>query len=212
MVLINSFFRALGINKSNKLELSQFSKKSGISIKKLRYFNDENIMPSGVELERVLAVTNISEIELMLRMGVIDHSILELLSKHADKISKLFNSSSPIPEQKHRDTLVPVFKTGLGELYQTDCLDLLKQVPSNSIDMVFADPPFNLNKLYPSEINDDLKSENYIKWCETWINECIRVLKFNGSFFLWNLPKWRDRKSTRLNSSHTDISRMPSSA
>lgn len=191
MALSNSFFKALGLNKEKKLELVQFSKETGISLKKLRYFNENNIMPSGMELERILSVANISEIELMLRMGIVDHSILELLSIHADKISKLLNlESSSIQKQSHRNILRPVFKTDLGELYEADCLDLLTQIPSNSIDMVFADPPFNLNKLYPSEINDNLKSENYIKWCEKWINECIRVLKFNGSFFLWNLPRW----------------------
>ena len=71
---------------------------------------------------------------------------------------------------------------------------------------MFADPPFNLKKLYPSNIDDNLKSERYIHWCQQWIQECIRVLKHGGSLFLWNLPRWNVALSSfldgRLNFRH----------
>jgi site-specific DNA-methyltransferase (adenine-specific) len=66
----------------------------------------------------------------------------------------------------------------------------MKKMESNSVDLIFADPPFNLNKLYPSNIDDSLKTEKYIQWCQDWLNECVRILKNGGSLFLWNLPKW----------------------
>ncbi len=68
------------------------------------------------------------------------------------------------------------------------------------MDLVFADPPFNLNKLYPSGINDDLKADQYLSWCEKWIFECARILKPGGSFFIWNLPKWNSQTTEYLNS------------
>jgi site-specific DNA-methyltransferase (adenine-specific) len=39
-------------------------------------------------------------------------------------------------------------------------------------------------------MNDDIKSQTYLEWCERWLEECVRVLKPGGSLFLWNLPKW----------------------
>ncbi len=77
----------------------------------------------------------------------------------------------------------------MNEILQGDCLELLKKIPSNSIDCVFADPPFNLKKKYNSHKDKLLESE-YLQWCEKWINECVRVLKNDGFIFLHNIPKW----------------------
>lgn len=41
-----------------------------------------------------------------------------------------------------------VFSTDLGSLFEGDCLDILPYIYSQSIDTVFADPPFNLSKKY----------------------------------------------------------------
>lgn len=64
----------------------------------------------------------------------------------------------------------------INEILQGDCLDLFKKIPSNSIDCVFADPPFNLKKKYNS-YKDKLATQEYLEWCKEWINECVRVLK-----------------------------------
>ena len=81
-------------------------------------------------------------------------------------------------------------RTDLGVLYQGDCLPLLKHINDETMDLVFADPPFNLGKDYGSKVNDDIRDEEYVKWCKDWIDECIRVLKDGGAFFIYNLPKW----------------------
>jgi site-specific DNA-methyltransferase (adenine-specific) len=65
--------------------------------------------------------------------------------------------------------------------------------------MVFADPPFNLDKDYPSGIDDNRKEEEYLSWCETWLSHCTRVLKHGGSLFVWNIPKWNTYISRYLN-------------
>lgn len=82
------------------------------------------------------------------------------------------------------------FRTKLGRLYHGDCLELLAQMPDDSVDLVFADPPFNLAKDYGKGVNDSLATEEYLAWCETWIKECARVLAPGGAFFLFNIPKW----------------------
>jgi site-specific DNA-methyltransferase (adenine-specific) len=84
----------------------------------------------------------------------------------------------------------PIYATGLGALYKGDCLEILSHVRDNSIDTVFADPPFNLGKAYGDQVNDLLEDARYVGWCREWIDQCIRVLKPGGAFFLYNIPRW----------------------
>lgn len=90
-------------------------------------------------------------------------------------------------------------KTGLGTLYEGDCLDVMPALPPEVADVVFADPPFNLGKAYSSKINDALEEQDYLDWSERWITEAVRLLKPGGSFFLYNLPKWNLRLGEILN-------------
>lgn len=77
----------------------------------------------------------------------------------------------------------------INQILKGDCLKLFKSIPNNSIDCIFADPPFNLNKKYNSHI-DKLVETEYLDWCKLWIDECLRVLKDSGFIFLHNIPKW----------------------
>jgi site-specific DNA-methyltransferase (adenine-specific) len=70
-----------------------------------------------------------------------------------------------------------------------DCLELFADIPDNSVDMTFADPPFNLKKRYAS-YRDSLELQSYLDWCKQWITEMVRVTKPTGSVFLHNIPKW----------------------
>ena len=69
-----------------------------------------------------------------------------------------------------------------------DCILVLKELEENSIDIVFADPPFNLNKKYNS-YHDSMPLEVYYRWTEEWVKECVRVLRPSGSIFIYNIPK-----------------------
>ena len=70
-----------------------------------------------------------------------------------------------------------------------DCIEVMRQLPTGSVDLAFADPPYNLDKSYSSY--DDLRHDNeYISWCEQWLFEYQRILKPTGSLFVVNLPKW----------------------
>ena len=86
----------------------------------------------------------------------------------------------------------------LDKIFQGDCLTLFKSIPDNSIDITFADPPFNLKKEYKS-YNDSMSLHAYMEWCEKWISEMVRVTKPSGSIFLHNIPKWLTFYSQILN-------------
>jgi site-specific DNA-methyltransferase (adenine-specific) len=83
-----------------------------------------------------------------------------------------------------------IYGTKLGVLYQGDCFKILPYIRNESIDTVFADPPFNLSKEYGVNVNDNLPDKEYVNWCKAWIEHCVRVLKQGGSFFIYNIPKW----------------------
>lgn len=84
----------------------------------------------------------------------------------------------------------PVFNSEHGSLYQGDCLAVLPTIGDESVDLVFADPPFNLNKEYGKGINDARAADDYLAWCEAWIKESVRIIKPGGAFYLFNIPKW----------------------
>ena len=68
-----------------------------------------------------------------------------------------------------------------GVIYQLDCVEFLKKIKSNSIDMVFADPPYNIKKANWDNIGD---TDEYVEWCMSWISECSRILKETGTLYI----------------------------
>lgn len=64
-----------------------------------------------------------------------------------------------------------------------DCLKNLSKIPDNSIDLIFADPPYNIGKDFGNNKDKWNSREEYINWCKLWIDECFRILKDNGTFY-----------------------------
>jgi site-specific DNA-methyltransferase (adenine-specific) len=83
----------------------------------------------------------------------------------------------------------PTLETKLGKLCNADCLDVMPLLGKGNIDLIFANPPFNLGKDYGNGVSDSLKDHEYLRWCERWIAEGVRVLTPGGAYFLWNLPR-----------------------
>jgi len=90
-----------------------------------------------------------------------------------------------------------------NSIVQGDSLELLKQIPDKSIDLVFADPPYNLqlkDTLYRPDqttveavTNDWDKFETYQaydEFCNSWLRECKRILKDGGS--LWVIGSYHN--------------------
>ncbi len=93
----------------------------------------------------------------------------------------------------------PFLTTKKGVLFAEDCLVLLKDMRSESIDCVFADPPFNLGKDYKNGYHDKMSQFQYFSWCEKWISECCRVLRPGGAIFIYATPELAVRFGNVLN-------------
>lgn len=70
-----------------------------------------------------------------------------------------------------------------GKIHQGDCVKGLTKVPDGSVDLAFADPPFNIGYEY-DEYEDKLEDEHYIDWSREWMSQVHRVLKGHGTFWL----------------------------
>jgi site-specific DNA-methyltransferase (adenine-specific) len=68
-----------------------------------------------------------------------------------------------------------------GQLYQGDSIAWLKSLKSESVDLVFADPPYNLNK---ADWDSFENQEAYIQWSLQWIEQASRVLTPIGSLYI----------------------------
>ncbi len=68
----------------------------------------------------------------------------------------------------------------LNKIYLGDCLELMRQLEDNSVDLVLTDPPYNIGK------EEWDKIDNYISWFGKVLKEIERVLKDNGSFYFFH--------------------------
>ncbi|MCL5405850.1 MAG: site-specific DNA-methyltransferase [Deltaproteobacteria bacterium] len=194
----SEFFKALGISAADRFAVKRFADASGVPVERLWHYNGSNAVPSGCDLDKVCSASGVSPIELMLKMGVLDRRIIKALKSKAEDVFALIQDDVERPRGR-TEPQPAVFQTKLGRLYQGDCLAVMQSMGSDTVDLIFADPPFNLKKLYPSGVDDDLKEARYLEWCENWAAECARLLKPGGSLFFWNLPKWNTHISAYLN-------------
>lgn len=71
----------------------------------------------------------------------------------------------------------------IDRIHAGDCVKGMKRLPEGSVDLAFADPPFNIG--YDYDVYDDRrKADDYIDWSRQWIKGVSRVLKPTGAFWL----------------------------
>ena len=75
-----------------------------------------------------------------------------------------------------------------NKIFNENVLDILKKLPSNSLDMVYGDPDYNVGINYSGK-NYQVKWQEYIDWYIALTEESMRVLKPTGNLFMINYPK-----------------------
>src|SRR3989339_467607 len=71
----------------------------------------------------------------------------------------------------------------INKVYFGDCIEIMKNLQEESVDLVFADPPFNIGIKYDVH-NDNMSYEEYYKWSGKWIKETYRILKKTGTIYI----------------------------
>jgi adenine-specific DNA-methyltransferase len=92
---------------------------------------------------------------------------------------------------------------GLG-----DSLDLLKRIKDKSIDLIFADPPYNIGKDFGNNKDRWENIHDYIEWCKQWIDECFRVLKDDGTFYFMAATQYMPYLDIYVSENYNVLSRI----
>ena len=100
-----------------------------------------------------------------------------------------------IKDLKKNNVKVNIKKKGKRKhlLIDGDSSDVLKKIPSNSINLIVTDPPYNAGLDYGKNYNDNLPLHKYIKRAEAWFADYARILKKNGSIYVMNYPEMNAR-------------------
>ena len=78
--------------------------------------------------------------------------------------------------------------SGDSPILQGDSLKILPTLKSESAQIIIADPPYNIGKDFGNN-SDKQPMDEYLVWCEQWIKECIRILKPNGTMFIYGFSE-----------------------
>ncbi len=75
-------------------------------------------------------------------------------------------------------------KLPTGDIVPGDCLELMRAWPEESVDLVFADPPYNIGFEYDGHYVDRRPDDEYTAWTADWITAAARLLKPSGSLYV----------------------------
>jgi site-specific DNA-methyltransferase (adenine-specific) len=113
---------------------------------------------------------------------------MKVVQQHFDPLSKTLSRSLA--------GFTPFFESQSAVLFNADCLEILHSIPENSIDMIFADPPYMLSNDGLTCQNGKMVNVNKGKWDKSkgfeedavfhneWISACRRVLKPEGTIWV----------------------------
>lgn len=84
------------------------------------------------------------------------------------------------------DTLqIGKFDAGDHVIYHGDALHVLKsEISDGTVDLIFADPPYNIGKRFANFVDKWPSNTDYAQWCREWLTECIRKLRDCGSLYV----------------------------
>lgn len=72
----------------------------------------------------------------------------------------------------------------MTEIVHGNCITELRTIASNSVDLIIADPPYNIGKDYGNN-SDKQDFDEYINFTKEWLTECHRILKENGTIYIF---------------------------
>lgn len=89
-----------------------------------------------------------------------------------------------------------------------DSLKILKSIKDRSVDLIFADPPYNIGKDFGNNIDKWETKESYLDWCKSWIVECMRILKDNGTMYFMTATQFMSYLDVFASENYNVLSRI----
>lgn len=106
---------------------------------------------------------------------------------HTDRLElfaeEVLNGEKPLIDPLLFDTNIPqlFYRHKSGTLWAGDSISWMKSLPSGSVDLIFADPPYNIKK---ADWDDFESHQAYIAWSLQWVGQAARLLKPNGTLYI----------------------------
>jgi site-specific DNA-methyltransferase (adenine-specific) len=104
--------------------------------------------------------------------------------KTKSKLIAILESETSLVE--NTESLVPIELR--QDVLEGDTLKILPTLATESAQIVIADPPYNIGKDFGND-SDKQSMPEYLEWCDTWILECLRILKPNGTMFVYGFSE-----------------------
>ncbi len=101
-----------------------------------------------------------------------------------------------------------IFENTNHKIIHADVFEGLKKIPDKSIDLIFADPPYNIGKNFNGHKDKWKTEEEYLQWCYEWLQCCIEKLKENGSFYVMTATQFMPYFDIFLRDKITILSRI----
>ena len=72
----------------------------------------------------------------------------------------------------------------LNKIYNMDCIEYMRTLPNEYVDLIIADPPYYkaINEKWDKQWKTE---EEYLEWTKKWFDECVRILKPTGVFYCY---------------------------
>jgi len=111
--------------------------------------------------------------------------------------------------------IVEIFREPPEEYYSNsktvailgDSLKILPKIKDETVDLIFADPPYNLGKIFAGK-KEQFSKEGYVEWYKGWIDECMRILKSTGLFCFMAATQFMSYLDCYVDSKYDVISRV----
>lgn len=85
-----------------------------------------------------------------------------------------------------------------NNVYCMDCILGMKKIKDNTVDIIIADPPYNIGKNFGNN-TDNMSLNDYIFWSKQWITEAFRVLKPTGTMYIYGFSEILSHISININ-------------
>ena len=141
-------------------------------------------------------LTKLSKMELLAKCD--EQGIKKCKSKNKDELIILLekilkpkkNTDVMIEEIEKEITNELIILHGLetNKIYNEDCISGMKKMNDESADIIICDPPYNIGKDFGNN-SDKQKIDDYLLWCDKWINECLRILKPQGTLYIYGFSE-----------------------
>ena len=128
---------------------------------------------------------SVSELKAICR----ERKIKGFSGKSSDELIQLIQSKDTESTNTIVESVIPSEHMVLRqEVILGDTITILPTLASDSAQVIIADPPYNIGKDFGND-SDRQPMDEYLSWCEKWIKECLRVLKPNGTMFIYGFSE-----------------------